>query len=158
MCFHTSTYPVIAILVHFMGVGGKAPWYIISVWGSAVVLCIFYWVVVIWKINTLVEPMLVGRVFSPQLTGSTTISDGHSTRIKQPVWISAIHAWNHNQSTEITGRTNVVGACVQSTADRFYPRGGGGGGGGVLCYFHTYVSSSHVFGFKILNFNIFFRK
>ena len=78
--------------------------------------------------------MLVGRVFSPQLTGSTTISDGPIARIKQPVWISAINAWNHNQSAEITGRTNAVWACVQSTADRFYPRGGGGGGGGTLLF------------------------
>ena len=28
-----------------------------------------------------------------------------------------------------------------------------GGGGGI--YFHTYVGSAHFFGFKILNFNIF---
>ena len=31
----------------------------------------------------------------------------------------------------------------------------GGGGGRVLCYFHTYVGSSHFFWFKILNLNIF---
>ena len=30
-----------------------------------------------------------------------------------------------------------------------------GGGGGVLLYFHTYVGSGYLFGFKILNFNIF---
>ena len=35
------------------------------------------------------------------------------------------------------------------------PRGVGGGGE-VLRYFHTYVSSGHFLGFKILNFNIFF--
>ena len=35
-----------------------------------------------------------------------------------------------------------------------------GGGGRVLCYFHTYVGSSHFCWFKILNLNIFgvFRK
>ena len=49
--------------------------------------------------------MLFGRVFSPQLTGST--------------------------------------------------RGGGGRGGVVLCYFHTYVGSSHVLGFKIFEFQYF---
>ena len=35
------------------------------------------------------------------------------------------------------------------------PRGAGGGGGGVLWNFHTYIGSAHFFGFKILNFNIF---
>ena len=32
----------------------------------------------------------------------------------------------------------------------------GGGWGRVLWYFHTYVDSDHLFGFKILNFNIYF--
>ena len=36
-----------------------------------------------------------------------------------------------------------------------YQPGGGGGEGGVLWYFHTYLGSAHLWGFKILNFNIF---
>ena len=99
MSLNTSTYPVIAVLVPSMGVGGIAPWVVTFIRDSAIVYSIFRWIVVIWKPITLVEPMLVGRVFSPQLTGSTTISDGYSTRIKHPVWIGAIYAWNHKNGS-----------------------------------------------------------
>ena len=41
--------------------------------------------------------------------------------------------------------------------EQFLAGGGarGGGGGGGYSYCHTYVGSDHVFGFEILNFNIF---
>ena len=50
---------------------------------------------------------------------------------------------------------NETAGELRLARDMATPQGGGGGGGGTLCYCHTYVGSAYFFGFKILNFNIF---
>ena len=46
------------------------------------------------------------------------------------------------------GKNEILGALLQYIKCTNSP-------GGVLRYFHTYIGSAHFFGFKIMNFNIF---